>query len=357
MISDQGQLDTPSSGRLNRWIWNIAAVLLAALLIWLVLRAADWHAVGAAMIRANIWVLICTWIFVGGASWLLRAARWRLLLTAEKPLRFWPIFWANSAGNLANNLLPARAGEFVRAAMVGAGSSLTQRFVLATAACERILDLLVFVSLAEVAVWRGSDIPTPIHHAINFALLTAIAGVSALILVARSERLLHFLIARGWGRSNAADRIRRHLEPVFAGLRTIHSPNRLFGFVALSIFIWVLDVSGARLVAYAMGFTLPVPIAFLLTSGLVFINLIPATPGQLGVYQWVVIHVLAVCHIENNQALAYSLVLQASGYLTLAGLGVPGLLIYRKSRRQMGKPMLRVGAEMKNSAEWARNPQ
>jgi glycosyltransferase 2 family protein len=357
MISDGQRTVGSFSGWLRRGIWSIAGTLLAALLIWLVVRAADWRSVAVAMGRANIWVLSCAWVFIGGASWLLRAARWHLLLTAEKPLRFWPVFWANSAGNLGNVLLPARAGEFIRAAMIGAGFGLPQRFVLATAACERILDLLVFATMAEVAVSFGSGIPTPILDGINIALLIAVAGVSILILIARSEKLLHFFVSRVLRQPDAADGVLRHLEPVLAGVRSIHSSKRLFGFLALSAIIWVLDVSGAKLVAYAMGFALPFPVAFVLTAGLVFINLIPATPGQLGVYQWVVIHVLAISHIEYNQALAYSLVLQASGYLTLALLGVPGLLTYRRSRQQTDKPGQRGPAEINNPAEWARNPQ
>lgn len=316
-----------------RRLLNLAGLILAALFVWLVVRAADWRAVASVMRRANPWAFLIAWLFLGGASWLLRAARWRLLLTAEKPLRFWPVFWANAAGNLGNNVLPARAGEFIRAAMVGGGSGLTQRFVLATAACERVLDLLVFVTLAEIAVWYASGLPAPILHAIHVAFVIAVAGVVVLVATSRSGRLIHSLVADGLRRPLAASRVRKYLEPAVAGLQTIHSPRRLGGFILASACIWILDVSAAKLVAYAMGFTLPFPVAFVLTAGLVLINLVPATPGQLGIYQWVVIRVLAISHIEYNQALAYSLLMQASGYVTLTLLGVPGLLIYRKWRR------------------------
>jgi uncharacterized protein (TIRG00374 family) len=332
VISNQSRPDSVSSSFWKRRIWNIAGLILAVILIWLVVRAADWRAVAAEIRRANLPVLLFSWVFVAGTSWLLRAARWRLFLTAEEKLGFWSVFWANSAGNLGNNVLPARAGEFIRAAMVGTRSGLTQRFILATVACERVLDLLVFVTLAEIVAWYSSEIPAPILRAMNVAFLIALAGVIVLVLAARSGRFVHFLLARGLRRPKGADRVRAYIEPVLAGIRTIHSWKRLAGFIVLSVLIWVLDVSGAKLVAYAMGFTLTFPVAFVLVAGVVFISLIPATPGQLGVYQWVVIRVLAIPHIEYNQALAYSLVLQASGYAALTLLGVPGLLLYRKSR-------------------------
>jgi uncharacterized protein (TIRG00374 family) len=269
---------------------------------------------------------------VGGSSWLLRAARWRLLLIAGKEVGFWPVFWANNAGNLGNVLLPARAGEFIRSAMAGAGCGLPQRFVLATAACERVLDLLVFVTLAEIVVWHGSGIPAAILQAINLAFLLAVAGAAILLVASRFARWVHLVVDRWLRRPSLADRVDKYLEPVMAGVRTIHSWKQMTGFIGLSVFIWLIDVSGAKLVAYAMGFNLPFPVAFVLTAGLVFINLVPATPGQLGVYQWVVVRVLATSHIEYNKALAYALVMQASGYFVLSLLGVPGLIHYRKSR-------------------------
>ena len=317
---------------------KIAGLILAAVLIWLLVRAADWRAVAGEIRRSNILLLLCIWLFVGGSSWLLRAVRWRSLLIAEKEVGFWPVFWANNAGNLGNVLLPARAGEFIRSAMVGVGSGLSQRFVLATAACERILDLLVFVTLAELAVWCGSGIPSVVLQSINLAWLLAIAGTAALVVASRSERWVHLVVACWLRRPSLANRVDRYLEPLIAGVRTIYSRKQMMGFIGLSVVIWLFDVSGAKLVAFAMGFTLPFPVAFVLMAGLVLINLIPAAPGQLGVYQWVVVRVLAMSHIEYNRALAYSLIMQASGYFVLALLGVPGLMLYRKSRPRVKGP-------------------
>lgn len=330
---------------------KIAGFLLAAVLVWLLIRAADWRAMARELRNSNIYLLLCTLIFVGGSSWLLRAARWRLLLVAEEKVGFWTVFWANNAGSLGNVLLPARTGEFIRSAMVGAGCGLTQRFVLATAACERIIDLLVFVTLAEVVIWYGPGIPGPILQAINLAFLIAVAGIIALLAASHFERLVDSVIARLLRRPRMADRINKYLEPVIDGVRTIHGWKQMTGFIGLSLLIWLLDVSGAMFVAYAMGFTLSFPVAFILTAGLVFINLVPATPGQLGVYQWVVVRVLAIPHIDYNKSLAYSLVMQASSYFALLLLGVPGLILYRKSRPQGEKFTNIALKEMKSAPE------
>lgn len=337
---------------------TIAGVALAVVMIWLLMRAADWRAIAEEIRRSNILLLLCAWLFVGGSSWLLRAVRWRSLLIAEKKVGFWPVFWANNAGNLGNVLFPARAGEFIRSAMITAGSGLPQRFVLATAACERILDLLVFVTLTEVVVvGYGSAIPSAVLRSINLACLLAIAGAAALVVASRSDRWVHLVVRRWLRRPSLANRVDKYLEPLLSGVRIIYSRKQMMGFIGLSVVIWLLDVWGAKLVALAMGFTLPFPVAFVLTAGLVFINLIPLTPGQVGVYQWVVLRVLAISHIEYNRALAYSLVMQASGYFVLALLGVPGLMLYRKSRLRRERPIVTAPEEVNTSSQWFRHPQ
>jgi glycosyltransferase 2 family protein len=233
---------------------------------------------------------------------------------------------------LANNLLPARAGEFIRSAMVCASSGLTQRFVLATAACERVLDLLVFVALAEIAVTRASNVPPPLLHAIHLGFAGSVVGVAVLVAMSRSEKFIHFLLARGLRRPHMASRVQARLEPVLAGLRSIHSLNRILCFLALSVLIWMLDVWGAQLVALATGLHLSWFILFMLMTGFVFMSIIPATPGQIGIFQWIVIRTLAIWRVDYNQALAYSFILQAGGYVALTLLSIPGLLLYRRSR-------------------------
>jgi len=336
---------------------KIAGLVLATVLIWLLLRAADWRSVVGEIRRSNILLLLCAWIFLGGTSWLLRAVRWRSLLITEKEVGFWPIFWANNAGNLGNVLLPARAGEFIRSAMVGAGSGLTQRFVLATAACERIFDLFVFVTMAEIIVRYSPGIPDAVFQAINFAFLFAVAGIVVLVIAARSEQWIHLVVARYLRRTSLANRAEKYLEPLIAGVRTIYGRKQMIRFIGLSVVIWLVDVSGAKLVAFAMGFALSFRMAFVLTAGLVFINLIPATPGQIGVYQWVVVRVLALSHIEYNRALAYSLVMQASSYFVLALLGVPGLMSYRKLRPRNELPTIGAPEEVKSAPRWLQDPQ
>lgn len=328
----KGAAANSSTHAWRRYVFNLAGLALAVVLVVLIARAADWRAVGQQIRNANIPLLIFCWVVVGGLSWLLRAARWRVLLNAGQPIPFWPVFWANSAGNLGNYVLPARAGEFIRTAMISFASGLSKRFVLATIASERIFDLLVFITLTEIAVWYAPAIPTPIRHAINIAVLLALVGVGATILASRLRTIVDLVFDRILRKPATAEKIWLNLQPIAAGASVMHSFSRSVIFGILSILIWLLDAGGAILVASALGIRLPLPVAFVLIAALVCINLVPAAPGQLGIYQWVAIRILALAGIEYNQALSYSLILQAGGYIVLSVLGFPGLWMYRRNR-------------------------
>lgn len=313
----------------RRILWNVFAIILAAVLITLVMRSANWDAVAGQIRHAQLSMLLFVWIVLGSLACLLRAIRWYVLLSEKKGVSFWPVFWANSSGNLCNGLLPARAGEFIRAAMVSMTSDLNKRFVLAVGLCERIFDMLVLLALTQVGLFYISVLPAPIQHAISTAFWLSVCAVGTLIVASQSHRLAVAVISGRWS-SPALRKVWGYIEPFVDGIRSIHSRKRLLLFLALTIPIWLVDAWGAKLVAASLGLALPFPVALILLAAIACSSLLPGIPGQLGIFQFVTIRVLAICHIQYNPALTYSLFLQAGTYLVLAIWGIPGLWMYKK---------------------------
>ena len=65
-------------------------------------------------------------------SYFLRAVRWRYLLISEKEIPLASLYPATIIGYMANNLLPARLGEFVRAYMLAKREQLETPSVFAS---------------------------------------------------------------------------------------------------------------------------------------------------------------------------------------------------------------------------------
>jgi hypothetical protein len=69
--------------------------------------------------------------------------------------------------------------------------------------------------------------------------------------------------------------------------------------------------------------------AMLLLTGLGLGSALPSTPGYVGIYQFVAVTVLVPLGIAKAPALAYILLVQASGYVVTLLLGLPCLYILR----------------------------
>ena len=96
-------------------------------------------------------------VILATAVFPIRTIRWRYLLQLEGGrLPFVPLWHATAIGFMANNLLPARAGEFARAYAARRLTGVRLSAAIASVAVERVMDGLVLVGLLAVAIaWGG----------------------------------------------------------------------------------------------------------------------------------------------------------------------------------------------------------
>jgi uncharacterized protein (TIRG00374 family) len=279
-----------------------------------------------------IWVA-ALYLCAASASLFLRAVRWRLLLVAARPVPVGIVFAVNSAGQMGNNLLPARLGDVFRATNLGP-VGISGGFALATVFVERVLDTGFLVFLSGVALSSISAVPEWLARASRLLAGVACGGLAFALLVPLFEpailRAGEACVPARW-----LAPFRRLVEQFVLGLRSLRDARRVLGFALLTIAIWTLD--GAGLWALASGFgvelspgtTLPVMTALALSSA------IPVAPGNLGVYQMVGVAVLAPFGVARARALALGLTLQL---LIVANLLVWGLgsVVYLSSGRSRG---------------------
>ena len=80
-------------------------------------------------------------------------------------------------GYLANNVLPARLGELVRSHALGEGERISRATVLGTVVVERIVDTVIVVALAALAV-----VVLSVGGAMSTAVLLGAGFVGLLVL-------------------------------------------------------------------------------------------------------------------------------------------------------------------------------
>lgn len=326
LLSDSTGLN-PARSRSRLAYWLIALVL-AGVFLYYSLRGIEWGQVWVILSRANLkYVALC--LGIASFSLFVRALRWRILLRARASVAVSTAFWATAAGYFGNNFLPARAGELVRTMMISTRSGLSKTFVLTTALSERMSDAIALVLISSVVLltlrvrpgWFGSA-------AKPFAIL-GLCGALAIALLPRLERLWNYILRCIPMPESLRDTLARVLEQVLIGTRAFHDTERLIGFMAFTAVIWFSDGIGTQIGMRALGFSISLPVALLLITGLGLGSALPSTPGYVGIYQFVAVSVLVPFGFSRTDAIAYILLAQALQYVLITFWGVLGFTRFR----------------------------
>jgi len=307
------------------------AFALAGVLLYFSLRGIEWRQAGRLIANANLSRISIVAIMMTGAL-LLRAFRWRILLSAEGSVSFGSAFWATSAGYFGNNFLPARAGELVRTFMISSRWGLNYAYVLATALSERVADAIALVVISALVMLT---LPAQPGWLANAAKPFAILGLSGAVLIAivpRMESIIRRLVERAPMPLALRAKLIGLMEHGLRGIRAFHDGKRLVAFLSLTIVIWCMDAVGVVIGGSALGLAIPVPLAFLLIAGLGLGSALPSTPGYVGIYQFVAISVLTPFGFSRTDAIAYILVSQAIQYAVNGIFGALGYLHHRRIR-------------------------
>ncbi len=271
-----------------------------------------WLLVGAALLAYSIW---------------LRAARWRILLMKQKSFTTYRLFKAEMIGYMGNDILPFRAGEVLRAWLVGRWGNLPISGVGATIVVERGLDMFSFGLLAALYLLWWPWLPIA-----RLLGLVALAAVLFLILLStwmnRHHELYHSRLQKWAERATqkGKGKLARQIVAGFAGLESIWRMPRL-GVVALqTLILWLLYViiTFCGLQAFHFDITLGQQLHAIAVL-LIFTTLslsIPAAPGAVGTYHGATVAALSFFNVGADGARAFALVFHLVNYLVMT---LPGI--------------------------------
>ena len=325
-----------------KWPFVIA---LAGVLLYFALRGVDWPRVAATIAHCR-WQYLCLACGCSAMAYIVRAMRWRFLLTAKENIAPATVLWASSVGYLANNYLPARAGELVRTEMISSRSKLSRIYVFTTAIAERVIELIVLVFMAWLGALTLAYKPAWLSHLVLIVLLCAAAGTVFLVALPGIDRSRTGFVAHFPVSAPLKRKLHGVAESVTLALGALRSPKRLTRVCAATSLVWLLDATASVILAHGLGMQMPLAVALLLSTGLALGNALPSTPGAIGIFQFAAVTVLMPFHFTRSDAIAYILVAQAASYFVITTLGLIGLWRYRSSA-----PMLTTAVFAPSMAE------
>lgn len=241
----------------------------------------------AAWIAAGFGLNFCALLF--------RALRWRTLIGGEEPPPFYPTFFATVTGYMLSTVLPIRAGDVVRPALLARRTRVRFADALGTVLTERILDLVTILGLfVWFCIRHWSDFPQA-RGVIRGGALGAGAVLAAVFILLLGIYFFRQAVRRahGWLGRIVPRRFRdawMRFFDAFAQTLTITERPRDFLIVtSCTAGIWTCLTAELWVVFVALGRDVPYDSSFLInavaTAGLA----IP-TPGGVGgfhkICQW-----------------------------------------------------------------------
>ena len=267
------------------------------------------------------WLVVAVLVYFAAVAVI--ALRWQILLHSVKRVRLGALFKLVAIGYMGNNVYPLRAGDALRIILLRRNHQVPLLRATTVIAVEHLYNgttMIVFILLGLAAI----DLQSPTVEAIVGLTmpLVSIAIVAALFLAAKPALLRRLvrravtILPRALGQ--AAQRLS---EDVIAGLEGLRSPRHFLGALLVSFLTWGVEAGTYWLVMFAFGLELNYAVALLLVGAVNLAGLIPASPGQVGVNEFVVISILTALGIAAPLATAYAVVVHLTIWLpiTLAG--------------------------------------
>lgn len=165
----------------------------------------------------------------------LRTLRWSLMLPASPGTHKRGLFATVSISFMLNNILPARAGEAARVALLWKRNAYPLTVALGSLLLERLLDLAIVFLFIAVPVLFAGLLPGMRTTAILLLTSSGAIAFSLVLYAVQPELVLRF--ARWLPRRlprKAGEKIGRILDELIATLDWVRSPARAAGVVALS---------------------------------------------------------------------------------------------------------------------------
>jgi len=311
----------------KRILQIVSIVALTAFFIALFLHNSDLHVVWRIMTSANPW-WIAAGVVLNFLALIFRSVRWQTLFAGEKRPAFYPTFFATTTGYMLSTVLPIRAGDIARPALLARRTSVRFAEALGTVLTERVLDLIailvIFVYFCIVhwnnfpqarAVIRGGALGA---GALLIGVLVFLVG---LYFFRGGVRRLHEWLGRILPR-RFRDAWMRFFDAFAQSLTITERPRDFFIVTSCTAAVWFCLTAQLWLVLIGLARRLPYDSTFLINA-VATVGIAIPTPGGVGGFhklcQWLL---TTFYHFDIDASVATAVLFHVVGTLPVVVSGI-----------------------------------
>ncbi|MFN8375147.1 MAG: lysylphosphatidylglycerol synthase transmembrane domain-containing protein [Anaerolineae bacterium] len=331
----------------NQRLLVAVGLVISVIFLWFAFRNLNPEAVWNHIREINpVWLVLGVPVWFGALA--LISLRWHFLLRSVKNISLKHLIPLTAVGYMGNNVYPFRSGEVLRLLLLQRNHGVSFAKAATTVIIERVFDGIVMLTFIIVPL-LFIELPSP--EVKRVAILSAPIFLTALavffVLAAKPDlfrRVVAFFSRFIPGRLRS---IVLHLsEDIIHGLEALRTPADLGGAVFSSYASWMVEASVYWLVSFAFDLGMSYPEILLVVGVVNLAGLIPATPGQIGVYEFFVQTVLVGLGTDASRAQAYALVVHVVIWLPVTLVG-----FYFLARQGLGWNAITHARELEQNTE------
>jgi glycosyltransferase 2 family protein len=313
--------------------WGKALVGLAVtgLALWWTLRGVTFSEVWANIRVGNLWLLLAS-VVVATSGFVIRAMRWKILLVPVKPdTALSSRFAGVSIGFMANNLLPARVGEFARALAFSRLEPVSASAAFGSLVVERFMDGIVLLLFLVVPVLTPG-FPTGGALSSGAGAVLLQGGVAAVLvvlaaLVVMAVWPMAFVRVAEWAAGLLPAAVARPivggLEAFLGSIAVVRDPRLLTLGFAWSFFFWSFHGISFWLGMLAFGIDTGIVSAIFTEAVVGFGVALPSAPGFFGTFHFAAnLALTEVYGVPQAQSLAFAFGYHFGGWIPITVIGL-----------------------------------
>lgn len=292
----------------------------------------DMEKLGQSIKTARIVYMLAIMLLVY-IGWWIRAWRWQIFAMPIKKVKAKLAFSALMIGYLGNNVMPLRAGEFMRAYVVGKRAEMSMSSALATVVVERVVDMVMLLICFGLSMLLF-PIPGLVRKA-GIIILVATAGLIGFLMMLIFQRVKALVIAE-WMLKFSPRWLREKLLKIVhdftTGLEVFRRREHYFIAIVWTLVMWALYlfiiyvsfylfnlVSPEYPEIYKAPFIATIVIVTLTTAGIA----IPSAPGAVGTYHGVCLFgMVELFKVPPEMAMSYAILLHLTNFLPMTLIGI-----------------------------------
>lgn len=312
----------PTSSPWGKRLQVAIGIGVSVVCMWAFLRGVDWNSLSAVFKACPRGPLIGLAAFSAGLQ-LIRSWRWLALLVPYR-IGYRYALQGVMLSTAANNVLPARAGEVVRATVLSSECGVPLASLMVTVVVERLLDLM---AVAGLALWAAAWSAGRVGGGSGAWAATAggLAGVTAVVV----GMLVGLALSARDGEIKWLGRLpERWQSPVERVLRQISQavlvdtrPAQLVQACLRTVLLWGAAGFWVHIGLESVGIDVGLAGAYLVLTAILAGISVPSAPGFVGTYHLSCMMALTWLGTDREHAVAAAVLLHGVSFLVNTAWG------------------------------------